>query len=491
MKERTMTPAVANPGKSLPMVPTLLGCSAVRIPTAGRIRAGIKVLTRKAAEHTRAREIYDAGVAESRSFDSIERAIAEAVPELKNPLTPKNVPYFTVRGGDFPNPEIAHQIMELYAEDRGEGRRLYRFPVVFPADVWQHVMPHELVTWTARERRYWSEYSDDGQTRYCKTHEAVPVDGNGRTTVRLFGGRKIVLRPENGGLCDPEACPEYQARQCNLSGRLIFFIPGIKSISAFDLATNSFYAMQAAIEKFQTISFMRGGRISGFLDGRHTPFFITKRLTEISRIADDGRPTRVAQWLIDLEAPIDVSALLRSDDGLEAVQSRAGEAVAVLEGPPSVPGRVVDEDGVISDANGAPVSRSPLPSGAAPAGEEDRRSASAARGPAQSSTTAISTAHRSGRESAAARTTTTPTPLPAQRQATEKAAGDELEWLFDASAALGVASDRFEAYASKRWGKGWKLAAGGRKRALDELSQFADDAVAYQQKVTAELDVWA
>jgi Recombination directionality factor-like len=486
-----MNQAVAGLGGSPPMLPTLLGRSATRIPTAGRIRAGIKVLTRKAAEHARAREIYETGVAEGRSFDSIERAIAEAIPELKNPLTPKNVPYFTVRGADFPNPEIARQIADLFAEDRGEGKRLYRFPVVFPADVWQHVMPHELVTWTARERRYWSEYSEDGQTRYCKTHEAVPVDGNGRRTVRLFGGRKIMLRPEKGGICDPEACPQYQARQCNLSGRLIFFIPGIKSISAFELATNSFYAMQAAIEKFQTISFMRGGRISGFLDGRHTPFFITKRLTEVSRIADDGQPTRVSQWLIDLEAPIDVSALLRPNDGLEAVQLRADEAVAVLEGPSSVPGRVVDEDGVISDANGAPVSRSPLPSGVTPTGEEDGRSVSAARGPARSSTSAISTAHRSGREAAAARNTTTTAPRTALSKVPGQAAADDLKWILDAAAALGVASDRFEAYASKRLGPGWKLAASGRKRALDELSQFADDAVGYQQKVTAELDVWA
>ena len=78
-------------------------------------------------------------------------------------------------------------------------------------------------------------------------------------------------RADNGGLCDPESCPEYQDRKCNLSGRFIFFIPGIKSISAFELPTNSFYAMNAAIQKFQTIGFMRGGRISGFLDSKqHT-----------------------------------------------------------------------------------------------------------------------------------------------------------------------------------------------------------------------------
>ena len=223
--------------------------------------------------------------------------------------------------------------MDKFAEDRGEGgKRLYRFPVVFPADAWQNVMPHEMVTWTASERRFWSEYSSDGQTRYCKTHEAVPVDGNGKRSIRVFGGRKTVLRPDNGGVCEPEACPEYQSRKCNLSGRFIFFIPGIPSISAFDLPTNSFYAMQAAIEKFQTIGFMRGGRISGFLDEQHTPFFITKRLVEVSRIDEEGKPSRAAQWLIELEAPIDVTALLRPDDGLELQAARAQHAVALLEG---------------------------------------------------------------------------------------------------------------------------------------------------------------
>ena len=102
-------------------IPTLLGRSAMRIPVGGRIRAGIKVLTRRAAESARAREVYEAGVAEGRGFEAIERELAAVLPDLKNPLTPKNVPYFTVRGEDFPNPELARQIMDLYAEDRGDG----------------------------------------------------------------------------------------------------------------------------------------------------------------------------------------------------------------------------------------------------------------------------------------------------------------------------------------------------------------------------------
>jgi hypothetical protein len=64
-------------------VPTLLGRAAPRIPVAGRIRAGIKVLTRRAAENERVRAIYECGVGNGKSFDTIEREIADAAPDLR------------------------------------------------------------------------------------------------------------------------------------------------------------------------------------------------------------------------------------------------------------------------------------------------------------------------------------------------------------------------------------------------------------------------
>ncbi len=461
-------------------IPTLLGRSAQRIPVGGRIRAGIKVLTRRAVESGQAREIYDAGVAQGKGFDAIERELAAALPDLKNPLTPKNVPYFTVRGEDFPNPELARQIMDLYAEDRGDGvQRLYRFPVVFPADAWQNVMPHELVTWTSSERRFWSEYSEDGQTRYCKTYEQPPAPGAGRRVVRIFGGRKVTLRAENNGLCDPESCAEYQGKKCNLSGRFIFFVPGIKSISAFELPTNSFYAMQAAIEKFQTIGFMRGGRISGFLDGQRTPFYISKRLVEVSRIDEEGRPTRVAQWLIELEAPVDPTALLRHDEDLDALELRAADAANVLQGHGGGTStvQVVSEDGVIEVASPSPVveqtgERGQRSSGASTA---SRPAAPARAEPARSAQPKRGEAPLAGR--------------PAAADAGVEA--KELAWLFDAAAALGVDAESYERYATKRWGQGWKKAAGGRKRALEDLTPFQDDGAGFVEKVKGELEVWA
>src|SRR5207302_7223339 len=92
------------------------------------------------------------------------------------------------------------------------------------------------------------------------------------------------------------------------------------------------YAMNAAIQKFETIAFMRGGHISGFLDARRTSFFITKKLMEVPHIDEDGRAVRVAHWIIELEAPVDVTALLRVSDEDDNAIINADQAVRVLEG---------------------------------------------------------------------------------------------------------------------------------------------------------------
>src|ERR1700686_3135232 len=112
-------------------IPTVLGQGALRIPTAGKIRAGIMVLTKAAANNAKAKEIYERGVKANLPFEDIEKEINADLPELRKPLTPKNVPWFTVRPADFPNPEIRRQIMEAFGEQRGDGgRRLSKFPGV-------------------------------------------------------------------------------------------------------------------------------------------------------------------------------------------------------------------------------------------------------------------------------------------------------------------------------------------------------------------------
>jgi hypothetical protein len=458
----SMTNAVVTINGAQAALPTLLGQGAVRIPAGGKIRAGIKVLTKKAAEHPKAKEIYERGVAASLSFEEIERAISESVPELKAPLIPKNVPWFTVRPGDFPNPEIATEILAAYGEDRGDStKRLYRFPVVFPADMWQAVMPHELVAWGANEKKFWSEYTPDGRVRYCKCYAPVPMDPTGKRAIRIFGGRKTTLRQENEGLCDPELCREYQNRQCNLSGRFIFFIPGIKSIGAFELHTNSFYAMNAAIQKFETIAFMRGGRISGFLDEKRTSFFITKKLKEVPHIDEMGRAVRVAHWIIELEAPIDVTALLRANEEDETAIVNGSQAARMLEGewPASeLPGA---ESLISAAASEAPATGDRV--------EDEKQD--------------LSTTHHEP-----APTTPATQAKSAQR---EGSTGPTVEQVINAAAEFGVEHERYAAYAAKRWGPGWKINAAGRRRALAEIECFRADPDGFVNKIDGELGVFA
>lgn len=407
--------------------PTLLGQGPARIPTGGRIRAGIKVLTRKAAEQPQAQRLYDEGVEAGQSFDQIERAIVSALPQLKSPLVPRNVPWFTVRAQDFPNPETARQILEAHGEDRGEGLHLYRFPVVFPSDSWQTVMPHELAAWGAQDKRYWSQYSPDGRVRHCMCHAPVPMDTGGRRAIRIFGGRKTVARKDNGGICEPETCADYQQRRCNLTGRFVFFIPGIRSISAFELPTTSFYAMNAAIQKFETIGFLRGGRISGFLDRERTPFYLTKRLMDVAHIDELGLPTRVSQWIIELEAPVDVTALLRDREDEETAIAHAQLASQLLEGEPAL------------DAQDRPIPVDVVPVERTP-----------------------------------------PAPVMQEGEPT-------LDQLLAQAQDYGIEPQLYGRYADQRWGRGWRLNPRGRRRAWDELDRYRNDPQGYLDKIESEL----
>ncbi|WP_230976357.1 recombination directionality factor [Pseudothauera nasutitermitis] len=342
---------------------------------------------------------------------------------------PRNVPWFTVRPQDFPNPEVARQILDAYGEDRGQGRRLYRFPVVFPADHWQSVMPHELAAWGVHEKRFWSQYAADGQVRHCMCHAPVPMDHTGRRSIRIFGGRKTMPREDNGGVCDPESCPEYQARQCNLSGRFLFFIPGIRTISAVELPTTSFYAMSNAIQRFQAIGHMRGGRISGFLGGARKTFYLTKVLRDVPHIDEEGRALRVAQWIIELEAPVDVTALLRDGEDTETVLMQAAMAEQVLEGVP-MPGATEDGASVTDRA---------------------------------------------------------PPMAPEPDEVPMRPGNPTLEQVLGRAEAMGIAGARFQRFAERRWGQGWKINPHGRARAWDELERHANDPAGYADKIDGAL----
>lgn len=311
-------------------ISTILGHRpTTQIPIGGVIRPGIKILTQIAQQNDAARAIYERGCGEGKDFDTIESEIRQAVPSLKSPLRPANVPYFVARRSDFPTPELADMLMDKYGEAREDGvRRLYRFPVIFAADSWELLMPHTLQVWAAGKRKFWAEYDADG-VRRCKTYAAVPKDAAGRV-VRLFGGRKVVDRPDFAGLCDPERCPQYQDRQCNLDARLLFIVPGLPTVNLIALPTRSFYSMDGIRQQLLHVASMRGGRLSGYLLGQQT-FWLTKVYKDVTRIDDNGEAVKGGAWLIELQAHIDVASLLLSQAPAN-VDAAARTAVSVLEG---------------------------------------------------------------------------------------------------------------------------------------------------------------
>jgi len=173
---------------------------AMRPPTIGRVRPGIKVLKQSIArDNERASKIYREMVEAGDSFETIAKAL-ESQCRIRDALVPKNVPYFTCRRSDFTNPVAA---------------------------------------WATTGRKFFSEYGNDG-TRYCKTYAKVERDPRAQRGKRHFGGRVVIFRQDDSipdGICDPEQCPQYQSRQCNLSAGFIFAVPDIKGLGLIELPT--------------------------------------------------------------------------------------------------------------------------------------------------------------------------------------------------------------------------------------------------------------
>lgn len=412
--------------------PTVLGEKSVRIPTSGKIRSGIMVLTKAGAERPGAQKAYDDGVARGMKWSDIEKAIRAACrmsDQDKSPLTPKNAPYFTVRPSDFTIAETAARILELYGEDRGEGRHLYRFPVVLPVDNWQAVLPHALKAYRRNELVYWSEYGPDG-VRYCMQKQGLVKDERSNRHVRPFGGRPTVMRDVPGGRCDPERCPQYQAQpqQCKLSGSFIFYIPGIIGAGAFELPMTSFYGLQGIRQQLELMSYARG-RISGTYNGQPM-FYLLKRQEEVAMLdLESGEPRRVKQWIPTIEGAIDMTQMLTApevdDDELPALGQAA---VAVLEGP-------ADGDD-IAEAEFEEPPRAPPP----PSDDDDG-------GPS----------------------------VKELRRAMQVRAHE-----------LGLQWDRYKAYASRKQGAGWE---DDRKRLADALSELTSTTPATRAALLASIQL--
>ncbi|CAE6966523.1 hypothetical protein [Paraburkholderia domus] len=298
---------------------------AIRPPIIGKIRPGIKVLTRTAQGNSQAVALYNEMVGAGDSYETIGKTI-ESKLKLRNALVPRNVPHFTCRRSDFSNPETADEILRLYGEDRGDGIKLHRFPVMFAFDDWLRNVPNQMAAYTTAGRQYFSEYERDGK-RYCKTYAPVQRDARAQRARRSFGGRLVVQRQDDDipdGICDPHVCPQYQDRKCNLTATFVFAIPDVKGLGLIELPTNSIYVLQKAYSAMQTVSLARG-RLTG------TRFWLSKKEFDITRIDDNGQPVRQKQMLTVLDADIDLGALLDTGDEPQPALEAASRTVALIE----------------------------------------------------------------------------------------------------------------------------------------------------------------
>lgn len=305
---------------------SILGEGSSRLRTAGRIRTGIKRLTKAAAENEAAVKAYSEGVRDGLSFDAIDSRIQAILDTKKSCLTPQNTPFFIARPGDFASPAIAQALLDQHGVDQDGRRRLYSFPIVLPFDDWLLNMPHQLVEHGKQGRKHWSEYH--GGQRMCMTHGNINVDKNRRVT-RWFGGRPTVPSTHMpGGKCEPNSCPIYGEGKCALGGRLIFWVPDVGAGAPFDLLSSSYYSMEQWRDTMHLVQSVRG-RISGFHRGE--PFLrLIKVEDEVSRVdPSSGAALKTTQYLVHMEVTVDLTELASERGPMLSAE----QAATMLTGP--------------------------------------------------------------------------------------------------------------------------------------------------------------
>lgn len=282
-----------------------------QIKPAGKIRPGIKVLTKAAQQNPKAVQLYQAGVGKRLKYSEIEKQIKDAT-GLPNPMYPRNTPYFTVSASDFGMPEIASMVVEQYGEIRegDNAKQLYRFPVVFHSSDLNDIYPNQFKR-HGGDPNYESHYGDDG-VRYCRYLPELTSEQLAENKIRRIKKmprREKIIR----GACEPGVCYEFQQGQCKFRGRLLFYIPKIPTTGLLVMETSSEYAAEGIWSDLQRILDALG-QIPRM--NPHKPdcpvFYITKVLEQRTYYDEHGKKQTGHQWVPKLQADIDIGQLLQS-----------------------------------------------------------------------------------------------------------------------------------------------------------------------------------
>lgn len=305
-----------------------------QIKAGGKIRPGIKVLTNAAKNNPRAVELYNQGVMNRLKFSEIEKQIVDGC-KIKNPMYPRNTPYYNVAASDFGMPELAAMTVEKYGEIRSGDteKRLYRFPVVFHSGDVGDIYPNQFRRYGG-EPGYESHYGEDGK-RYCRylpevTKEMVAEQQARR--IKRPPRRDKVIRGE----CEPRSCPEFLQGQCKFRGTLHFYIPGIPTTGLMVMETTSEYAAEAIWSDLDRIQQALGHIPRTNPNSPGKPIFWITKVQEIRTYFDEnGQKKSGVQWVPKLQADIDMGSLLSSGSNLALEHKPA--PVAWLAAPKAMP----------------------------------------------------------------------------------------------------------------------------------------------------------
>jgi len=306
---------------------------------AGIIRPGVRRLTRAALEHPRAKEIEEIFLRADRGEMRFEEAqkMIEKRTGLANSMHPSNAPYFSVFATDFTVPEHAKMILEKYGEDRGDGKRLYRFPIVFQTSDIDRIMPGGFRR-SKGEPEYFSTQGQDG-VRYCTYYEHVtPEQIQAQRRQRVI---QVRPEPKIRGQCDPGKCTEFADGSCRFVGELSFYIPGIPAGGLMKLTTGSEYACEEMYMELARIKEALGTipQVHPFLPGEPT-FMITKKLQPRTYYDQrSGERKRTENWVPILVPNFDMGALISAPRRLTGLVS-APQAWLASSGTDGIPADV-------------------------------------------------------------------------------------------------------------------------------------------------------
>jgi hypothetical protein len=456
-----------------------------KINTVGKIRPGIKILKRAVASNPKAVSIYNDELRKGNGFTDVAKELEKA--GFKNALVPHNEEFFSVWPHEFPDSTLADRILDAYGEQRGDDpvRRLYRFPILFYHLSADEIINGSLQCFKGAGIKYWSEYKADG-TRVCMMKQKPPVNQKTQRVVRTFGGRKDVPRPENNGLCDPENCPEYQNMECSERFQILGYIPGVcKASDLLEIPTGSYYSTDHMRQVIQQVASVCGGeiplRIQRGAQGNPL-FWISKHWEEVVRIDERGEPKKQGQWLIHLDADIELALLMDIHDSFNRANN-APQAYKALTGN-------------VADIHHAPVAITHTPAETLETfldqGIREKETIAASDDAGDTRTLGADEKHvavvereRPATSAESSAETTSKAPANSSAQPTERQMIASLrKTAMGLCNQLGVDAMLFTAYATDKFGEGWGARMDSLKLAIAELEdvitqdyadQYADD----------------